>query len=56
MATISITIPDAQAARVISAVCKGAGLDPSPANAKQAIIAHIRATVANVERSPRWLP
>lgn len=52
MASITLTIPADKVARVVHALCAGAG-NPieSPANAKQAIIDWIRTTVANVETS-----
>lgn len=49
MATVTLTIPTAAMPRVVHALCKSAGLDESPANAKKAIIEHIRRTVRNVE-------
>lgn len=52
MATVTLTIPDAHLTRVVNALCAAAGLPPSPANAKQAVLDHIRRTVANVERTP----
>lgn len=51
MANINLTIPDEHLGRVVRALCKGAGLEESPANAKQAVIEHIKRTVANVEES-----
>lgn len=50
MATVSITIPDAQLTRVVNALCDAAGLSRSSANARAAIIEHIKRTVINVER------
>lgn len=51
MPIISIDIPAEQATRVAEALCRAAGLPVSQANAKAALIAHIKATVANVELS-----
>lgn len=51
MATITLTIPDAQLTRISTALCKAAGMPVSTANAKEAIINHVKATVQNVERS-----
>ncbi len=51
MATISINVPAASVSRVTHALCAAAGLEESPANAKEAVLAWIKATVANVERS-----
>ncbi len=50
MATISITIPDAQAERVTKALCGMVSLEPTPANAKKAIIELIKHRVATYER------
>jgi len=49
MATMSIIIPDQHVQRVIHALCTSAGLPESPANAKEAVLRHIRAVVRNVE-------
>lgn len=51
MADFSVTIPDEEVPRVTEALCKGAGLEVSVENAKQAIINHIKTTVTNVERT-----
>jgi hypothetical protein len=51
MATISIDIPADQETRVFHALSAGSGREDSPENAKQALVDHITATVANVERS-----
>ena len=51
MATITLNIPDDALARIVTALCKGAGLPVSLSNARQAIINHIKATVHNVEES-----
>ncbi len=51
MATINIDVPAANSSRVIHALCSAAGLEESPANAKEAVLAWIKATVANVERA-----
>jgi len=51
MAIVTLTIPPAHVDRVVHALCISAGLPESPANAKQALIKHIKATVFNVERS-----
>lgn len=50
MATVTITIPDAHLPRVVHALCTDAGLPESNANAKQAIIIHIKKTVRRVEK------
>lgn len=56
MATLTITIPDAQATRVADAFCLAYGwrsveLDGTKAVfVKKAVIAHIKQTVLNVER------
>jgi len=50
MADVTLTIPPAHVARVVHALCVSAGLPESNANAKKAIIKHIKATVHNVER------
>jgi len=52
MATVNLTIPGAQVQRVVAALCAAAGVEATAANAKQAIIDHIKATVSNVERKP----
>lgn len=49
MATVSITLPDAELARIVHGLCVSAGLPESAANAKKALVAHIKATVRNVE-------
>lgn len=52
MAIVSLDIPTAAVTRVVHALCVSAGLKPeNAANAKQALIDHIRATVRNVESS-----
>ena len=50
MATVSITIPDAVASRVVNALCAAAGTPATAANAKAALIAYIKQTVFNVEQ------
>jgi len=50
MATVTLTIPTEHVSRVVHALCVSAGLPESTANAKIAIIRHIKATVHNVER------
>jgi hypothetical protein len=50
MATIQITIPDAQLTRVVNGLCAAAGVTATPANAKQAVIDHVKATVLNAEQ------
>ena len=49
MASVNLTIPDAQLTRVVNALCAAEGLSASPANAKQALIRIIRRTVESVE-------
>lgn len=52
MAIVSLDIPTAAVPRVVHALCVSAGLTPeNAANAKQALVDHIRATVSNVETS-----
>lgn len=50
MPQVSIDIPTGQATRVIAALCASAGLSPSAANAKRAIIAHVKNVVVSYER------
>lgn len=49
--TLTITISTGDSTRAIHALCKAAGLPETAANAKQAIINYIKATVKNVELS-----
>lgn len=49
MATITLTIPDAVLPRVRAALCTQAGLPDSNANAKEAVIMWMKATVQAVE-------
>lgn len=49
MATITLTIPDAQLPRVRAALCLQAGLPDSNANAKQAVIDIVKGIVKAVE-------
>jgi hypothetical protein len=49
MAIITLTIPDAVLPRVRTALCSKAGLPESNANAKQAVVDFIKATVREVE-------
>ena len=50
MAEIILTIPTEHVPRVVHALCKAYGKDPeNAANAKEAVIGFIRATVRNVE-------
>ena len=51
MASVNITIPTQHVSRVVHALCHSAGLEENAANAKEAIMEHIRRTVANVEES-----
>lgn len=51
MAEVKLTIPTQDVPRVTSALCQSAGLSVSAANAKQALVNHIKQTVRNVERS-----
>lgn len=51
MAQITINIPDAQAPRVIRALCKAGGRPETSAKAaKEVLIESIRQTVFNIER------
>jgi len=47
--SVTLTIPAIHSNRVIDALCKGAGLESSVENAREAIVEHVRRTVANVE-------
>lgn len=49
MASITLTIPDAQLPRVRAALCSAAGLPDTNANAKAAVIIWIKSTVQSVE-------
>ena len=49
MATITLTIPDAQLPRVTAALCSAAGIPDTAANAKTAVIEYIKSTVKAVE-------
>lgn len=51
MPTLTITFSAEQATRVIHALCVVTGVEETPANAKQAVIDHIKQTVRNVERN-----
>lgn len=51
MTTITLSIPDVHSVRVVDALCQAGGLPPSEANAKLALINHIRQTVKNIERT-----
>jgi len=54
MAIFSVTIPDADATRVVAALSvAGEYSDVSPENARQFIIDYIISTVSNVERA-QW--
>jgi hypothetical protein len=50
LATITLTIPDAQLTRVVNGLCAAAGVTATPANAKQAVIDHVKATVLASEQ------
>lgn len=52
MALFSVTIPDAQATRVVAALCAAGGFqgaDVTPENARAFIVAYVKQTVQNVE-------
>lgn len=49
MAAITITIPDEHLARVRHALTVDAGLQDTAANAKKAVVDHIKAVVRRVE-------
>ena len=49
MATITLTIPNSDVDRVVTALCAAGNVDPTPANAKDVVRDMIRRTVANVE-------
>lgn len=49
MASITLTIPDASLPRVRAALCANAGLADTNANAKEAVIMWVKATVQAVE-------
>lgn len=54
MAVFSVTIPDAQATRVVAALCEAGGfkgVDVTPENARQYLVAYVKQTVQNVELS-----
>lgn len=51
MAQVTFTIPDQHVQRVVRALCLGAGVEPTAANAKKAVLDHIRRTVAQVEEA-----
>lgn len=51
MATITLTIPNAAVPRVRAALCAAAQLPETDANAKQAIVDWVKATVALVENT-----
>lgn len=51
MATISITIADADLPRVIHALCVTAGVAETAANARQVVVQRVKDTVLNVEWS-----
>lgn len=50
MPLITLDIPAQQMARCVDALCAAAGLPPTPANAKAALVQYVTATVRNVER------
>lgn len=49
MANITVTIPDQHVTRVIEALTKTAGLTATPANAKKALVQHIKDVTLNYE-------
>jgi hypothetical protein len=49
MAKMTITLTDAQADRVIAALCRWNNAAPSAANAKRAVLQMIRNTVRDIE-------
>ena len=52
MASFTINIPDADAIRVVAALCVAGGYaDTSPGNARQFVIDYIVSTVSNVEQA-----
>ena len=51
MATLTLTLADADLQRVIVALCNAGGTTPTPENARAFIIAYITQTVANVEEA-----
>lgn len=51
MASITLTISDAQLARVVAALCDTAGLPRSNANARTALVNLVKQTVRNAERA-----
>jgi len=53
MATIKLTIPTQHVQRVVHALSASAGLPDTAANAKKALVGHIKATVRNVEHSEK---
>lgn len=51
MATVTITIPDAQLDRVVEALCVTRGIGPpTPANAKAALVGWVKETTLNYDR------
>jgi hypothetical protein len=50
MATITITIPDAQLQRVINGLCVAGRIPATPANAKQVVLDYIKGAVLNAEQ------
>lgn len=50
MATVTLSIPDQHLGRVVAALCSHAGSEPTPANAKAAVVAEIKAIVRGYER------
>ena len=52
MASFTVDIPDADAVRVVAALCVAGGYaDASPENARQFVIDYIISTVSNVEQA-----
>lgn len=49
MAQVTLTIPNQHLNRIVNALCAAEGLDPTPANAKKALIRIVRRTVESVE-------
>ncbi len=48
---LTIKLTEAESARIIAALCEVAGLAPTPANAKRALVAWIKSTVDGQEET-----
>ena len=50
MASIIVTIPDAQLTRVVNGLCAMAGVAATPANAKVVVLSYIKTAVLSAEQ------